>query len=237
MIELPCTNGGHGQRRRGTGSRHRHGGAARASAGFTLIELLVVIGPSSPSSLPWLLPGLSMAKEKARRISCQSGLHQLGLALQMYGNDKPRPPPAGLPRDDGFTHTIWISTNTFNAIREYRAHQHEAPAPSLAGAPSSIIRAPYGQRDWLTANNGGTRSRGSGEPSPRWVSPQRFTDDPQLTLACDLECVGGADWRAGMGDRSALSGRPPQGQRHSLLVGGEVDQTQDLRRRAATFSS
>ena len=67
-----------------------------------------------------LLPALVAAKEKARRTSCRSGQRQLGLALVMYGVDNKDRVPTGV-RDDGGEHTIWIGTNTFNAI--YAASQ------------------------------------------------------------------------------------------------------------------
>lgn len=64
----------------------------RPGSGFTLIELLVVIAVIAVL-VALLLPALSTAKEQARSASCKNHLHQIGLALQMYVQERGWYPP------------------------------------------------------------------------------------------------------------------------------------------------
>lgn len=165
----------------------------RTSRGFTLIELLVVIAIIAIlASL--LLPSLSNAKERSKRVACLNNQRQLLLTVHLYAGDNQEKLLAGGtdasdPRD---THTpVFSKASTTNLLR-YASDLKAVDCPSLA--------------PWMAKQEGWRRHDGWGiaigyhylaghqgtpwEPvtgiTNQWISPQRTDDDPTLPMVADL---------------------------------------------------
>src|SRR6059036_3374854 len=105
----------------------------RCGGAFTLIELLVVIAIIAILAA-MLLPALSKARAKGKRIACMSNMRQVGFALQMYGNDSRKLPPKRHPVND-FNNPS-APPNALNLLIAYLATKTGQPSPAVYNCPA-----------------------------------------------------------------------------------------------------
>jgi prepilin-type processing-associated H-X9-DG protein len=81
-----------------------------------------------------LLPALSKAKEKGRRIACMSNMRQVGVALHMYEQDARKLPPKRHPVGD-FNNPVALP-NVLNVLIPYLGSKPGLLSPAVFNCPS-----------------------------------------------------------------------------------------------------
>jgi prepilin-type N-terminal cleavage/methylation domain-containing protein/prepilin-type processing-associated H-X9-DG protein len=198
----------------------RHGG-------FTLIELLVAVSVFLLLTAI-LLPVLAQARDSARRVTCISKLHQLGMAHSLYTQDYDETLPTWCLGGSRYQMQIWTDYlrpyyRHLSLLQEALAHPNERP---LSGWTADYALCAWGPVGAGTVENPYCRWPGAPTAPTEGSRPMRAVEVRRPSEV--LQFADGFTARSGLVvSTRILAGRHGSGRLNGAFVDGHAGTISD----------